>query len=68
MTFVDKGNIVLLDLRQGEAPVKGRIPRSVQVAYEATGKPDRRYPRNAPVLLYSDNYDEVTDAYEDLEG
>ena len=32
--FVEKGNIVLLDLRQGDAPVKGRIPRSIPITYE----------------------------------
>ena len=64
--YVATGNVVILDLRQGEAPVKGRIPRSVQVAYEELENRIDDIPRNAPVILYSDNYEEVTDAYEDL--
>ena len=65
-TFVDKGNIVLIDLRKGEAPVNGRIPRSVQIHYEQLEERMDDIPRNAPVVLYSDNMTEVTDAYEDL--
>ena len=65
-TFVEKGNIVLIDLRKGDAPVNGRIPRSVQIHYEALEDRMDDIPRNAPVVLYSDNMEEVTDAYEDM--
>ena len=67
-TFVDKGNIVLIDLRKGEEPVKGRIPRSVQIHYEQLEERMDDIPRNAPVVLYSNNMTEVTDAYEDLKA
>ena len=65
-SFVEKGNIVLIDLRDGDAPVKGRIPRSVQIGYEDLENRMDDIPRNAPVILYSDNNDDVTDAYEDM--
>ena len=65
-SFVEKGNIVLIDLRDGDAPVKGRIPRSVQIGYEDLENRMDDIPRNAPVVLYSDNNDDVTDAYEDM--
>ena len=64
--FVEKGNIVLIDLRKGDAPVNGRIPRSVQIHYEELEERMDDIPRNAPVVLYSDNMEEVTDTYEDL--
>jgi rhodanese-related sulfurtransferase len=64
--YVATGNVVILDLREGDAPVKGRIPRSIQIAYEELENRIDDIPRNAPVILYSDNYEEVTDAYEDL--
>lgn len=64
--FVEKGNIVLIDLREGDAPVKGRIPRSVQISYEDLEERMDDIPRNAPVILYSNNVDDVTDAYEDM--
>ena len=66
--YVATGNVVILDLRQGDAPVKGRIPRSIQVAYEDLENRIDDIPRNAPVILYSDNYEEVNDAYEDLKS
>lgn len=64
--FVEKGNIVLIDLRTGGKAVEGRIPRSVPVSYEQLENRLGDIPRNAPVVLYSDNNDEVLDAYEDL--
>lgn len=64
--FVTKGNIVLLDLRTGDAPVEGRIPRSVQISYDDLENRMDDIPRNAPVILYADNLDAVTDAYEDM--
>lgn len=64
--FVKTGNIVLIDLREGDAPLNGRIPRSVPISYEQLENRIDDIPRNAPVVLYSDDYEEVTDAYEDL--
>lgn len=64
--YVATGNVVILDLREGDAPVKGRIPGSVQVAYEDLENRIDDIPRNAPVILYSDNHEDVMDAYEDL--
>jgi len=64
--YIAKGNVVILDLRTGDAPVKGRIPRSVQIGYEDLEDRMDDIPRNAPVILYADNLDDVTDAYEDM--
>lgn len=65
-SFVEKGNVVLLDLRASHKAINGRIKRSVSVPYEKLeGKIDD-IPRNAPVILYSDNEEEVTDAVDDL--
>ncbi len=64
--YVKKGNIVLLDLREGSAPVEGRIPRSVQISYDDLDERMDDIPRNAPVVLYSDNAEDVQDAYEDM--
>ena len=51
---------------QGDAPVKGRIPRSIPITYEQLEERIDDIPRNAPVILYSDNSEDVLDAYEDL--
>ncbi len=64
--FVEKGNIVLIDLRKGNKAVKGRIKRAVSVPYEQLEGRLDDIPRNAPVVLYSDNEEEVTDAVDDL--
>ena len=64
--YVATGNVVILDLREGDAPVKGRLPRSVQIAYDELENRIDDIPRNAPVILYSDTTEDVTDAYEDL--
>ncbi len=64
--FVGKGNIVLIDLRKGDAPVKGRVPRSVQIHYDELENRMDDIPRNAPVVVYSDNMEEAQDAYKDL--
>jgi len=64
--FVEKGNIVLLDLREGGVAVNGRIPRSIPLTYEQLEDRIDDIPRNAPVVLYSDKEDEVIDALDDL--
>lgn len=65
-TFVREGNIVLLDLRSDGSPVAGRIPRAVTVPSAELDDRLDDIPRNAPVVLYSDNDPDVMDAYEDL--
>ncbi len=65
-TFVENGNIVLLDLRKDGSPVKGRIPRAVVVPYEELDDRVDDIPHNAPVVLYSNSVEDVMDAYEDL--
>lgn len=65
-SFVREGNIVLLDLRKGGSPVKGRIPRAVVVPYEELDNRLDDIPRNAPVVLYTKDQETVMDAYTDL--
>lgn len=64
--FVEKANLVLLDLREGGVAVDGRIPRSIPLTYEQLEDRIDDIPRNAPVVLYSDNEDDVIDALDDL--
>ena len=64
--FVTKGNIVLLDLRTGGKAVEGRIPRAIPLTYEQLEDRIDDIPRNAPVVLYSDNQEDVLDALEAL--
>lgn len=64
--FVEKGNIVLLDLRTGGKAVQGRIPRAIPVSYEQLEDRMDDIPRNAPIVIYSDNQAEVLKALADL--
>lgn len=64
--FISTGNIVLLDLRDGGAPVKGRIPRAVTVPYDKLDDRLDDIPRNAPVVLYSDSETVTLNAYKEL--
>jgi len=64
--FVEKGNIVLLDLREGGVAVEGRIPRSIPLTYEQLEDRIDDIPHNAPVVLYSDNNEDALSAIEDL--
>ena len=65
-SYVEKGNIVLIDLRTSEKAVNGRIERAVSVPYDDLEDRMDDIPRNAPVILYSDNAEEATDALDDL--
>ncbi len=63
---VAKGNIVLIDLRSKKKSKAGRIPRSVSIPYDSLDDALDDIPMKAPVVLYSDNTDDVADAVEDL--
>ena len=65
-SYIQKGNIVLIDLRQSNQAVAGRIPRSVSVPYEKLAKRINDIPRNAPVVLYGADENEVMTASRDL--
>lgn len=64
--FVEKGNIVLIDLRDDGSAVEGRIPGSVHINYAQLEERIDDIPRNAPVVLYSDDHEEVLEALDDL--
>jgi len=65
-SFIEKGNIVLIDLRKDGVAVKGRIARAVPITYEKLEDRVGDIPRKAPVVVYSDNIEEVIDAIDDL--
>jgi len=64
--YIAKGNIVLIDLREGGIAVEGRIPRSIPLTYEQLEERIDDIPRNAPVVLYGDDQETVLDALDDL--
>ena len=64
--FVEKGNIVLIDLRGDGSPIEGRIPRAVNVPYDKLQTRVNDIPRNAPVVLYGASDEQVQDAIDDL--
>lgn len=64
--YVETGNVVILDLRASKKAVKGRIARAVSVPYDQLENRIDDIPRKAPVLLYSDNEEELMDAVDDL--
>ncbi len=64
--FVSTANIVLLDLRSAEKAVAGRIPRSVVIPFEEVFDRFGDIPRRAPIVLYSDNREEVMEVFVDL--
>ena len=64
--FVEKGNIVLVDLRPEKKSKLGRIPRSVTIPYEQLDDRIDDLPKKAPIVLYSDNREEALEALADL--
>ena len=64
--FVNTGNIVLVDLRSVEKSSAGHIPRSVNIPYDSLDDRIEDIPVKAPVVLYSDNQEDLTDAIDDF--
>jgi len=65
---IEKGNIVLVDLRSKKKSAAGRIARSVNIPYDSLDDRLDDIPLKSFVVLYSDTTEEVTDAVEDLRG
>ncbi len=63
---IEKGNIVLVDLRSAKKSEAGRIARSVTIPYDTLDDALEDIPKKAPVVLYSDSAEEAADAVEDL--
>ncbi len=63
---IEKGNIVLIDLRSAKKSAAGRIPRSVTIPYDTLDDRLEDIPKKAPIVLYSDSDEETADAVEDL--
>lgn len=64
--YVETGNVVIIDLRATNKAVKGRMARAVSLPYAELENRIDDIPRNAPVILYSDDEEELTDAVDDL--
>lgn len=60
--FVNKGNIVLVDLRSTSKAEAARLPRSVSIPFGTLDDRMDDIPRKAPVVLYSDNKKEAAAA------
>lgn len=63
---IEKGNIVLIDLRSEKKSAAGRIPRSVTVPYDTLDDRLEDIPMKAPVVLYSDSVEKATKAVKEL--
>ncbi len=63
---IEKGNIVLIDLRSAEKAKKSRIARAISIPYNTLDDRIEDIPKKAPVVLYSDSAEEAADALEDL--
>lgn len=64
--YVENGNIVLIDLRPGGKTVEGRIPRAIPLTVDELERRINDIPRNAPVVLYGDDQDDVMYAFDEL--
>lgn len=64
--FIMKGNVVVIDLRASAKAAAGRIPRAVSLPYAKLDDRLDDIPRNAPVILYSDNTDELKTAVAEM--
>ncbi len=63
---IEKGNIVLIDLRSPEKAAKNRIARAVSIPYDTLDDRLEDIPKKAPIVVYSDSSEEAADAVEDL--
>jgi len=56
-SFIENGNIVLVDLRDSESAVKGHIARAVTVPFDTLSDMEEMFPSNtsAPVVVYGDH-------------
>lgn len=62
--FIKNGNVVLVDVRDSQEAVKGRIKGAYSIPYEDLEDRLDDIPRNAPVILYGN--EEALDAVEDM--
>lgn len=63
---IEKGNIVLIDLRPEKTSAQGHIPRSVTIPYATLDDRLDDIPMKAPIVLYGDSEETTAEAYEDL--
>jgi len=67
--FIEKGNIVLVDLRAPKKVEKGYIPRAFTIPFAKFEDSEDAFPASlgAPIYLYSDNDKEIDDAVAELQ-
>lgn len=63
---IEKGNIVLIDLRSKRKSEAGRIVRSVSIPYDSLDDRIDDIPRKAQLVLYSNNTEDTSNAIEDF--
>ena len=63
---VNKGNIVLIDLRSPKKAKSNQIPRSVNIPYDTLDDRLDDIPKKALIVFYSDSDEEAADAVEDM--
>lgn len=63
---IDKGNIVLIDLRSAEKSAQGRIPRAVSIPYATLEDAIEEIPDKAPLVLYGDSQEEALKGLKEL--
>ena len=64
--FVEKGNIVLIDLRSTDKVEAARLPRAVSIPMDSLADRIDDIPVKAPVVLYSDNEADAMNALKKL--
>jgi len=66
--YIEKGNIVLVDLRSPEKVEKGYIPGAYTIPFATLEDAEEAFPnsKGAPVYLYSDNDQELAEAAEEI--
>lgn len=63
--FIEKGNIILIDLRKNSVAVKGRIKRAISIPYDKLEDRMDEIPKKAPIVVYGSE-EQVTDAVDDF--
>ncbi|MCI0469835.1 MAG: rhodanese [Nitrospirae bacterium] len=68
--FVEKENIVLVDLRSAEKVKQGYIPRAVNIPASELAKAENKFPAymKAPIVLYSDKKGDLQAAAKTIKG
>ena len=66
--LIEKGNIVLIDLRSPQKVENGYIPRAYTIPFKDLEDAEDAFPsgKGAPIYVYSDNDEEITEALSEI--